>query len=294
MPTYLSVLQIVLKRAYEDPADAAGDFYTAAQDCLSEAWRWLIQAYPWLDLVKDPPGAFVTAAQITNLTVTAAAGASIAGTLSAAPAGGLSVAGYKLKPSAYTWAARITAHVAGDTAITLDAVPTALTAAACTIFKDEYALASDLGAFVDGLWADDGSFAELITEDDLKTVYGPNPTSAARSAHFARLTKTKIRLAQYPTGVVRYEYPYTYEATEPALGDTTLVIGNQLIPAWIEKGLSLLLGVKFDKREGAANTRAEQALEHAIAYETRRRLGLGKASNRVGAGPYAETRGYGS
>lgn len=288
--SFLDALQTILKRAYEDPTDTAGDWYEAAQGALIEAWRWAITAYPWLDLVKSPPGSFVTVDDITGLTLTvAAAGTGVAGTLSASQS--VDLTDYRAIVSGYSWRPRITAHTPPSAAVTLDAVPAALSAVSVTLYKDEYTLASDLGVFVDGLWAGDGGFVTLISEEALKSAYGPHPGPSTVASEFARLGQRRIRLSHYPTSVQRYEYPYCYEPSDPS-GSGAVAIGTHLIPAWVEKALSILLEMKMDRRYADANTRAEQALERAIQYETRRKMGVGQSSNRVGAGPYAETARY--
>src|SRR3990167_7183848 len=114
--SYEGVKAAILGRAYEN-TDGTSTFDDLADDALLEAWTDLLTRWPWLDLIKDPPGVFVTTDDITTTTITvAAAGTSVAGTLSAAPS--VSIAGRKIRPSGKTWGARVTAHVATEVGIT--------------------------------------------------------------------------------------------------------------------------------------------------------------------------------
>ena len=283
LDSFTDVKNAALRRAYEED-DGTSDWDADATDAMVEIWRELWQAYPWQDLVSDPPGAFVTTDDRTTLTLTiAAAGTAVAGTLSATVAE--SLVGFKIKPSGVQWAARITAHTAATDAITLDAAPVAITAGtACVIFKDEYTLASDLGVFVDGLWREDGLFIPLRSEEELKMTY-PGAPPAGDPAMFCRLTRRKIRFSHYPTSVKRLEYPYCYEPADPS-GATTLVIGAHLRPVYLHGVLAEILNMKLDKRAGEERKRFEQGIEKAVVYESRRRTGLGQIARRMRAPAY--------
>ena len=285
LDSFTAILAHILERAIEDSTDATGDFYTLAQDAIIEVWRDHTTRIQTLELVKDPAGAFVTVAPITTLTLTiAAAGESVAGTLSATHASSLT--GYKIKPTSKNWIVRITAHAAGAAAVTLDAVPEALAAgSAITIYKDEYDLASDLGVFVDGLWGQDGGFVSLVSEETLRRDWPDPPQSADTASGFCRLTRRKIRLSHYPASVRRYEYPYQYEPDDPA-GATTLVIGAHMRPALAEGALAVLLDMKFDRRADRTKVRAEQLLAAVEIYERRRRMGFGTVGNQRYRGAY--------
>ena len=279
--TYTGVKSYILGRAYEN-TDGTSTFDALADDALVEGWRDLVTRWPWLDLVKDPPGVFVTTDDITTTTITvAAAGVSVAGTLSAAPA--VSISGRKIKPSGKTWVARVTAHTAGLTAVTLDAAPEALAAGtACVIFQDEYDLASDLGCFVDGLWFD-GRFTPLLSEESLKVGWPDPPGGQDYPSAFARLTKGRIRLSHYSISVKRGEYPYTSELADPS-GSGTLALPGYLRPAFAALALVELYEMALDRRYAAALQKAERSVERAIVYERRRRTGLGSQSSQPGVG----------
>ena len=279
--TYAAVKAAILGRAYEN-TDGSSTFDGLADDALLEAWTDLVTRWPWLDLVKDPPGVFVTTDDITTTTITvAAAGTSVAGTLSAAPS--VSIAGRKIRPSGKTWVARVTAHTAGLTAITLDAVPEVLAAGtACVIFQDEYDLASDLGCFVDGLWID-GYFVPLLGEERLKSTSPDPPEGRTYPSAFARLTKGRIRLSHYQTSVKRVEYPYTSELADPS-GSGTLALPGYLRRVYAKLALAELYEMALDRRYAGALQSAERGVERAIIYERRRRTGLGTLSSQPGVG----------
>lgn len=288
LDSFANVRSYILKRAGEDDTDTAGDFYDLASDFIVQAWRWLYTApIAFLSLIKDPPGAFVTVADITTLTLTiSSTGTSVSGTLSAAPSGSVSLAGYKIRPSGKTWHARITAHTADTTTITLDAVPETVTAGtACTIYKDEYELASDLGTFVNGLWTQHGNLVDLVTDEEFRQ-WHPDPIQGAEYAtRFVRLTRRKIRLSQYPQDIRRYEYPYLYEPSDPS-GSSDLAIDAHLRPVLAEKALALLFQAKGDVRQAEAEARAAKGFQDAIGYDGQRRMGLGRESHRMRVGRY--------
>lgn len=290
------LVQLVLARADEIDAGgtaSASPFYGLMDETVNEVWRDLITRYPWLDVTKDPPGSFVTTDDVTTTTLTiATAGTAVSGTLSAAPS--TSITGRKIRPSGVTWIARVTAHTAGSTTVTLDAVPATIAAGtACVIFQDEYDLASDLGVFASGLWSQAGHFVRLVSLETLLAAY-PDPPNAGTTADlFARLTRTRIRLSQYPNSVRRYEYPYLAELSDPS-GTATLAIPPHLRPILAEGTLALLFQMKGDRRQGEAATRYEAGIERAIAYETRRRVGYGQLSQRTRDAGYGDQRRYGA
>lgn len=270
--SYTTLKAHVLTRALE-ATDGTSEFDSLADDAIIAAWRDLTVRWPWLDFRKDPPGAGVVAADITTLTITVAtAGEGVSGTLSSVPS--VSVVGYKCRPASKNWIARITAQAGA--VVTFDAVPETLAAGrSVTLFKDEYELASDLGVFEDGIWWQDGHFVALVEEEWLRRQF-PDPPSGARvPSYFARLGRRKIRFSEYPIDVQRFEYPYTYEPSDPS-GSGTLVIAAHLRHALAQLSLSLLYEMKLDRREGDAKARAEEMINGAIAYERRRRTGYGQ------------------
>lgn len=251
----------------------------------SVAWRDLVTRTPWLALIKDPPGVFnAVASDGTTYTITiATAGTSVTGTLSGSPSA--SLAGYKIRPAGVNWIARVTAHTAATAALTLDAAPATIAAGtAVTIFKDEYALASDLGVFEDGLWSGD-SFVPLWSQERLKYEYPDPPPAGSVPSAFARLTETKIRLSHYPTAAKRWEYPYAYLPSDPS-GSSALAISTYLIPAFAALWAAYVYEHLKDARAKSKRDEAEFLIEKAIIYESRMRTGRGDRSRAVGRAPY--------
>lgn len=287
----------ILNRAGEDGTDTTTTLYSLAGDFLTSRWRDVVLRFPWIGLTRTPPGVFVTSDDITTLTVTVVtAGVAVAGTLSAAPAGSISVLNYKMRPTGKDWIARITAHVAGETGITLDAAPETLAAAsAITLFQDEYILAATLALFIDGLWTQEGNFVALVGEEELKAKYPDPPAAGYPPDAFARLTMTRIRLSSYPTAVKRIEYPYTYFPADPS-GSGIVDLPSQLREVWAELALADLLGEKYDRRENSVLLKAEAKLEQLQVLESRLRMGEGMLSHGTRLPPYGDRKrgGYGS
>ena len=284
LDSYSDISRYVLSRAGEE-TDGTSKWAADATDSGIEAWREFVTRHPWLCLRKSPPGAMLTVAPVTTLTLTiAAAGESVAATLSAIYA--TSLVGRKIRPSGKAWAARITAHVAGTNALTLDAAPETVTAGtASTIFQDEYDLASDLGLFVDGIWTQDGSFIALKGEEWMKVRYSDPPSAGWPAKYFCRLTRRRVRFSTYPEAAERCDYPYNYEPADPS-GSGDLAIDGHLRPAFAEKWLELVFQFKEDKRQVEAFQRGEQKIRRAIVYEGRLLRGLGTLSSEMEEAPY--------
>ena len=288
LDTYADLIDFIQSRA-DEPTDGSSDFETIMSDLVAQAHRDIILRHPFADLVSSPPGAFVTSDDITSLTITVSStGTSVAGTLSSAPSGSISISGWKLKPGGKTWGARITSHTAGATAITIDAVPETLAAgAAVTLFQDEYDLASDLGVFLDGLWDQAGTFVPLESPETLRSLWPDPPTGATIASAFCRLTRRKIKFSHYPNSIRRYEYPYIAELSDP-VGSGTLSLPAHLRPVLAEGALALLYQMKVDKRQGEAQARFEAGIEKAIMYERRRMQGVGQSGLSTRPGGYAD------
>ena len=267
-----------MARIEEETGASVSLWFDDVEEALIEAWRLIVTEHPWLPLVKDPPGVFVTQDDITARTVTiATAGSAVAATLDANPQSGQSMAGRKIRPTGFNWHARITAHVANSTSLTLDAAPETVAAGtACTIFQDEVTLASDVGLFhTGGLWAATGEFIELWDEERLRAEHPDPPSGAWPPEAFCRLGSRGIRLSEYPTAARRVEYPYTFIPADPS-GTGELEIPSWLRPAYLHAALAIAYGFKSDRRQAQAAARYEHLKERAIAYNGRLLAGLGR------------------
>src|SRR3990167_7404024 len=99
----------------DEPTDGTSDFLAAARRALIRANHDFFNRHPWWFARAYPPGAFVTTAQVTSLTITVAStGTSVAGTLSATYTPTL--LNRKMLPTGKKWFARITAPTAGTSA----------------------------------------------------------------------------------------------------------------------------------------------------------------------------------
>ena len=263
----------------DEPADSTSDFYAAAQRAVVRAHHEFVNRHPWWFYRIYPPGVFNTAARITNLTITATTvGTSVAATLSAAPAGSVSITGRKILPSGQPWFARVTAHTGGGTAVTLDSVPTSLAAGTATVIvQDEYQLAADLGLFVDGLWTEDGYYIELQPEERIRKDWGDLPSPSWPPAAFCRLDQRRIRLSHYPIASKRVEFPYVAAPDDITATDTTTEL---TIPAnwrWVvaDGALYFLYLMKSDKRAASAKQDYERGIEECVSYHRRVMMGIG-------------------
>lgn len=260
-----------------DELATGSDFDTYVERAIVRAFHDLKNRHPWLNDQKYPPGSFVTTDDITNLTITVSStGTSVAGTLSAAPAGSVSILNRKIRPGGLSWIARVTAHTGGGTAVTLDAVPETLAAGTTTvIFQDEYQLATDLGLLSDnGLWSQDGQFVELVSIERLLREY-PDPPVAGTPARFcARIDRRRIRLSSYPDSIRRYEYNYTAQEADPS-GSGDLTIPQNFRWLLADGGLYFAYLMKSDKRAAAAKQDFERGILEYLAYDRRLRMGVG-------------------
>lgn len=265
----------VLDRCDEE-TDASSDWDSTVSNDLITVWRDLMTRHPWLSLMKDPPGVLLMVAPITTLTLTVAApGTAVAGTLSAAPSGGVSIAGRKVIPTGKSWAARVTVHAAGGTAVTLDAAPETLAAVGCTIFQDEYDIASDVALFADnGMWTQEGNFVELWEKTRVLAEYPDPPSASWPPKAFFRVSKTKVRFSTYPTAIKRLEYPYTAMLSDPS-GSAALSIDSHLRPLLGHGGSVYLFEHKGDRRMTKAQADYERGIELAISFEQRMKTGVG-------------------
>ena len=270
----------------DEPATGS-DFDTEVGNAIVLAKNDFDSRHPWYWRLKYPPGAFLTVADITNLTLTiVTAGANVAATLSATFATSLQY--YKIRPTGSNWIARITAHTAGTATLTLDAAPATIAAGtACTIYQDEIQLASDLGLLVDGLWRQDGTFIEMWDLEYLLNHYPDPPVPGDTPEAFAKLDRRRIRLSHYPTDIRRYEYAYAAEEADiDVTSSTALTIPQNWRWVLAHGALYFALLMKSDKRANLFKQEYERGIEQLYAYHQKMMLGLGRLSRTPEAVPY--------
>lgn len=286
--TYENIVTDCLFRM-DEPTDGSSDFDAAVRRAVVRAFHDFTSRHPFWFLLKYPPGVFATVAPFTTITLTiATAGAGATCTLSAAPTpASLSIANFKIRPSGKDYILRVTAHTAGAATCTVDNAPETIAAGtASVIFQDEYALASDLGLFNDGLWTRNGDFVELWSEERLRREF-PDPSSQSDSPiAFCRLTTTRIRLSHYPASAKRFEYPYAVKEADPS-GSGDLTIAQNFRYLLSDGGLYFAYLLKSDKRAGEAKQDYERGIMEALAYDRRVKMGVGSTpSLSLPRGPY--------
>jgi hypothetical protein len=271
----------------DEPATGS-DWNSEVEDSVVLAYHDLHSRHPFYWALSDPPGILITRAQITNLTITiSATGASgVAGTLSAAPAGSVSILDYHIRPAGVLWAARVTAHTADGTAVTLQGVPATIAAGtATTIYQIENDLASDFGYFDSHLRDQDGALIEIWDYERLIAEYPDPPSPGWPPRAAAIMTNRKIRWSTYPTAARRLEYPYI--VTEADISGT----GDIRVPQhlrWVvaHGALFFALTMKSDKRAGLFKQEYERGIQVAVAFDRRVRMGVGRVPQSVSYGAY--------
>lgn len=290
------VIAYVLRRADEN-STGTSPFAAFMANLLIEAWRELWGEHPYLGLLASPPHAQGIPAAITTLTLTATAGTT-AGTLSGIPTGigggNVSVAGWWVliasSPSGETYYIRVTAHTAGLTAVTLDAVPETLAVQKVVLAKMELSLPSDFGVPANGLWATGAGstlFVPLRPEDSLLADFPGLPQRSWPPNQCSRVGMTTLRLSHYDTLAHRVEIPYFRELADPS-GSGALGIPVYLIPAFAEKALSLLYEMKGDARRQLADARYGTLIAKARGYENLLRTGVGERGRNRRNAPYGD------
>jgi len=270
----------------DEPASGS-DFSVEVGNAIVLAHHDFASRHPFYWNLKEVPGSIRTSDDITTLTITITTpGASVAGTLSAAPAGSISILNYKIRPSGEQWIARVTAHTGGGTAVTLDSVPEAKAAGtATTIYQDEYTLPTDFGYFDHGLWNEDGTFIEVWDLERLVGTYPDPPSPGWPPRAAALIALRKLRFSSYPTSVQRVEFPYIITEADIS-GSGALTIPQHLRWVLAHGALALCLLMKSDKRAGFYQQQFERGIDMAIAFDRRARMGVGRVPATVERGLY--------
>src|SRR5574341_429087 len=198
--TGAQILDAVLSHAGDDIVGSA-DFETEAKRAIQHGYIRVLESFPWLFNRKDPPAVLNTVAEITTGSVTLTTG-STSGTFSAAPA--ISVQERKIYTDTDGVVCRIAAHIAGQTAFTLDAIYVGDGGSGLSyhVFQDEYDLATDFLIPVNTtrfLRDCHGRYdMDLIHPNRLETLY-PSPVTGSVKARYCAIIREKtLRVAPYP------------------------------------------------------------------------------------------------
>ena len=271
-------------------AASGDDFDAEVEDAIILAFHDFASRHPFYWNLSDPPGILITRAQITNLTITiSATGASgVAGTLSAAPSGSISILDYHIRPAGVLWAARVTAHAANATAVTLQGVPATIAAGtATTIYQIENDLASDFGYFDSHLREQDGTLIEVWDYERLIETYPDPPSPGWPPRAVAIMANRKLRWSTYPTAARRVEYPYIITEANPS-GSGALTIPQHLRWVLAHGALYFALLMKSDKRAQIFKQEYERGIQVAVAFDRRVRTSVGRVPAGVTLGAYRD------
>ena len=271
-----------------DMAATGDDFDSETEDAIILAFHEFASAHPFWWNLADPPGILLMRPQITTLTITiSATGASgVAGTLSAAPSGSISILDYHIRPSGVLWAARVTAHAADSASVTLQGVPATIAAGtATTIFQIEVDLASDFGYFDSHLRDQDGTLIEVWDYERLIGQYADPPSSGWPPRACAVMANRKVRFSTYPTAARRVEYPYIITEANPS-GSGALTIPQHLRWVLAHGAAYHAYLMKSDKRAQIYKQEFQRGIELAIAFDRRVRMGVARVPAGVTYGVY--------
>lgn len=244
MPRYLETGQLIL----QDALFRAGELTTLTgviSDYLDEAKKFVQRTYfdvleyaPWPWALKDPPGILTVYAKKTNTaTVTRD---STAVTLGAAIAS--SVAGWWFQVDSQLVPYRITAHTAGATTLTLDAPynEAAGTLITCTIFKDEYSLASDcLKPWAAWNRNKPTDRIDVIGMGEMRDRFTNRNTPAINARIMAVVKSNKVRIRPWPeTDNITIEYDYTAYPSADLTFDGVAATDTPVVPLYDRQVLS--------------------------------------------------------
>lgn len=274
LTSFEDLVDACLTRANEE-TDGTSDWDSEARMAVIAAHRRLVNKFPWVSLEKYPPGRLLTTAAITTLTLTvAAAGTSVAVTLSAVPA--QTITNWMIVPRGKDYAMRVTAGGATATP-TVDVAPEAIASAlACDIYQDEYDLASDFNLFVNGLWTRDNDLIPVLDDERVRLATGVPAPQGWPVKCAALIGRQKIRLSGWDTSRHPVEYPYTYDPGDPS-GTSAMTIESRLRSLLAEMALPTVLDLKRGFTEAQKQRVLVEApgglLEEAMGVDQRRRRG---------------------
>ncbi len=227
------ILQDVLGRCNEPTAltgNDVSDYLNDTKALVQRVYYDILEYAPWPWALKDPPGVLTVYAKVTGSATVTKDNAAV--TLGATIA--TSKTGWWFQVDGQQVPYRIVTHTAGTAAITLDAPYNEANGAAvaCTLFKDEYALAADCMK----IW-----FAwnrnrptdriDIIgrgeMQDRFVTRYHSGPTTRVISV----IKGNKVRIRPWPeTDNITLEYDYTAQPGADFTFDGQAATDTPVIP----------------------------------------------------------------
>lgn len=227
------ILQDVLGRAGEKTAitgSNVSDYLARAKRYVQHAYFDVLEHAPWPWALKDPPGVLTLAAKQTG-TATITEG-STAVTLGATIA--TSMAGRWFHVDSLNVPYRITAHTAGTNALTLDAPyqEDSVSAGACTIWQDEYTLATDcLKPWAGWDRNNPASRVDIVGMSEMRDRYPNRYTPGIHARLMSVVRGNKVRIRPWPeTQGVTLEYDYTVAPAADFTFDGTAATDTPVIP----------------------------------------------------------------
>lgn len=289
LTTSADIIADVLFRAGE-PTDGTSDFYGQAIKELNRAYRdiWTGggavlagESEPWLWLKKDPPGVLILNPVIIGACAVVNNSASV--TLSAVQA--TSLTGRFFKIDSHPDVFRVSAHIGGTAAVTLDSVYTGPTntSASYKAMQMEYTLATDtlrivapMRIYAQGYFEVDGvDLISLERDDPLAYVVSGPPT------RFAMVGEQKVRFNTYAglssTELMRLEYDYLQRPAAELADDSAqplMPIEHRQVLA--DLTLFYLLTDKSDLRAEAIGFQAKAGIRSMIADNQNRRAQMSR------------------
>lgn len=206
-----SILEDVLFRCGELTASSGvtSDYRTAAKRFIQRRYHDIVIAQPWPWALKSSPGVLnIEAGQSNTLTISQDSASGTLGTSISS-----SVSGYWIWVDSEQVPYRISLHVADATSVTLDASykESSASAAICTIWKDEYSLATDCWKIWRAWDRNNPSVRiDIIQPSEMNDVYTNRATSGSDVYKLAVIRGNVVRITPWPdTEDITIEYEYT-------------------------------------------------------------------------------------
>lgn len=209
------LLQDVLFRGGELTAltGQTSDYLTRCKQYIQRAYEDILSFAPWPWTMKSPPGILNVFAKETNtVTITQGNTSATLGTSIAS-----SVSGWWIQVDAKLIPYRIITHTAGTTALTIDATykESSASASACTLWKDEYDLASDcLKPW--RAWDRNNPYHEIniIQPSEMLHRHTSRYLSSSSTFSITVVGNNKVRIVPWPEiDDITIEYDYTVKPT---------------------------------------------------------------------------------
>ncbi len=229
------IVQDVLFRCGEvtDLTGTTSDYLAQAKRYVQTSYYDLLAYAPWPWVMKDPPGVLNVAAETTGTCEVTHDSTTV--TLAAVDA--TTRLGWWFKVDGNEAVYRITAHTAGTAAVTLDATfkEDSDDDAAYHIFKDEYAIASD----VLKIWRasnrnDPYETINIVSPETHHQIwprrYEPSSVTGA-TREMSLIRSGKVRITPYPeSDDITLEYEYAVKPTADLTWDSNTTTDLLLVP----------------------------------------------------------------